>query len=335
MAAAADEEEEASVAAGGRCAVCRLGSAAGCRHPYGRAHQQRLREALARLRAKVQPARRAIRAAALAPYEAAEHERCCWCPCCGRDVRTHLRLGRLALLHAGLLQHLASAEHRSAAHRFWWENKAEPKLKHHFLVSPQDYTRFKSSLVKALDAYEEKEDKTIEEMASRIREVEESRRQLVQAALEPEKETEPCDGPSVFSAPGVSESDITCCTNEQPGPSGMQPLSDLDWMEKGHALTFIGHQETGGKGNIHTGAKPPWLVQDEEEVAGNKQQIGPSYEEFLKENISSKLKQGKKQTDRGGTQGDQNLRFFEVMLATSVVSCTSPILSLFPLHKPY
>ncbi|XP_019402465.1 PREDICTED: coiled-coil domain-containing protein 84, partial [Crocodylus porosus] len=182
-----------------------------------------------------------------------------------------------------------SAEHRRAAHRFWWENKAEPKLKHHFLVSPQDYARFKSSLLKALDGYEEKEDKTIKEMASHIREVEESRRQLVQAVLEPEKETEPCDGPSVFNAPGVSESDITCCTQEQPGPSRMQPLSDLNWMEKGHALTFIGHQETDGKGNIHTGAKPPWLVQDEEE-AGNKQQIGPSYEEFLKEKEKQKLK---------------------------------------------
>ncbi|NXC71801.1 CCD84 protein, partial [Anhinga anhinga] len=70
----------------------------------------------------------------------------------------------------------------------------------------------------------------------------------------------------------------------------MQMGPDLNWMESGQALTFIGHQETEGKGNVHTGAKPPWLTEEEEEEDGSKQQIGPSYEEFLRQKEKQKLK---------------------------------------------
>ncbi|KFU83744.1 Coiled-coil domain-containing protein 84 [Chaetura pelagica] len=67
----------------------------------------------------------------------------------------------------------------------------------------------------------------------------------------------------------------------------MQTGPNLNWMEPGQALTFIGHQETEGKGNVHTGAKPPWLTEEED---GSKQEIGPSYEEFLKQKEKQKLK---------------------------------------------
>ncbi|KFP24497.1 Coiled-coil domain-containing protein 84, partial [Colius striatus] len=64
---------------------------------------------------------------------------------------------------------------------------------------------------------------------------------------------------------------------------------DLNWMEPDQALTFIGHQETELQGNVHTGAKPPWLTEEEEEDR-HKQQIGPSYEEFLRQKEKQKLK---------------------------------------------
>uniref|UniRef100_A0A8C8RW29 Coiled-coil domain containing 84 n=1 Tax=Pelusios castaneus TaxID=367368 RepID=A0A8C8RW29_9SAUR len=101
---------------------------------------------------------------------------------------------------------------------------------------------------------------------------------------QPQTETEVCDEPSAFSIPEGHESDFTFITEEaeQPGPSVIQTTPDLDWMEATHTLTFIGYQESEGKGNVHTGAKPPWLMQDEE-TFGSTQQIGPSYEEFLKE----------------------------------------------------
>ncbi|NWI99925.1 CCD84 protein, partial [Crypturellus undulatus] len=81
----------------------------------------------------------------------------------------------------------------------------------------------------------------------------------------------------------------------------MQEVPALNWMEPGHPLTFIGHQETEGKGNIHTGAKPPWLIEEEEEVE-SQQQIGPSYEEFLRQKEKQKLK--KLPADRVGANFD-------------------------------
>ncbi|XP_074832890.1 centrosomal AT-AC splicing factor isoform X2 [Carettochelys insculpta] len=285
------------------CPLCRLTAFAGRRHLYGSSHQRRLRGALGRLQAKVQVARKVIKSAMVVKYEAGEHEQLFWCLCCKQEVKRHLSHGSLTVLHGGLLQHLASLEHKKEVNKFWWENKADAKLKPQFLISPEDYERFKSSLVKALDTYEEREDEVIKEMASHIRKVEQSRQEMVQAVLEHETEREFCGESSAINTPGRHKSDFPTLTEEaeELGPSVIQTTPDLDWMDGDHALTFIGHQDSGRQGNVHTGAKPPWLMQNEEEF-GNKQQIGPSYEEFLKEKEKEKLK--KLPVDRVGANFD-------------------------------
>lgn len=55
---------------------------------------------------QVEAARKAIRAAQVERY-VPEHERRCWCLCCGCEVRKHLSHGNLTVLHGGLLEHLA------------------------------------------------------------------------------------------------------------------------------------------------------------------------------------------------------------------------------------
>ncbi|NXT85413.1 CCD84 protein, partial [Zapornia atra] len=70
----------------------------------------------------------------------------------------------------------------------------------------------------------------------------------------------------------------------------MQPAPDFAWMESGQALTFIGHQWLELFSPWLAGARPPWLTEEEEEEDGGKQQIGPSYEEFLKQKEKQKLK---------------------------------------------
>ncbi|XP_021782303.2 coiled-coil domain-containing protein 84 isoform X3 [Papio anubis] len=234
-----------------RCPLCRQTFFCGRGHVYSRKHQRQLKEALERLLPQVEAARKAIRAAQVERY-VPEHERCCWCLCCGCEVREHLSHGNLTVLYGGLLEHLASPEHKKATNKFWWENKAEIQMKEKFLVTPQDYVRFKKSMVKGLDSYEEKEDEVIKEMAAQIREVEQSRQEVVRSVLE--------------DIPGV--------------------------------------------GNIHSafisfsGATPPWMIQDE--YIGGNQEIGPSYEEFLKEKEKQKLK--KLPPDRVGANFDHSSR---------------------------
>lgn len=63
------------------------------------------------------------------------------------------------------------------------------------------------------------------------------------------------------------------------------------WDESGQGLTFIGDQDCYDGGNVHTGAVPPWLLEDpEDESAGNSQDIGPSLQDFLKHKEQQKLK---------------------------------------------
>lgn len=62
-------------------------------------------------------------------------------------------------------------------------------------------------------------------------------------------------------------------------------------------------QDTPGIGNIHSGATPPWMIQEEEHSSGSLP-IGPSYEEFLKEKEKQKLK--KLPPDRVGANFDHS-----------------------------
>ncbi|KAF1645649.1 Coiled-coil domain-containing protein 84, partial [Eudyptes chrysocome] len=179
-------------------------------------------------------------------------------------------------------------EHRRETARFWRENRAEAALRERFLVPAEEYERFARALERALAAHQRREEERIRQMAAGIREAERRQRETVQAALQ-----KPLDNscPPGFDSHSplrrLLYSRDSSHDAEQPGPSGMQPGPDLNWVESGQALTFIGHQETEGKGNVHTGAKPPWLAEEED---GSKQQIGPSYEEFLKQKEKQKLK---------------------------------------------
>ncbi|XP_012510864.1 PREDICTED: coiled-coil domain-containing protein 84 [Propithecus coquereli] len=284
-----------------RCPLCRQTFFCGRGHVYSRKHQRQLKAALERLLPQVEAARKAIRAAQVERY-VPQHERCCWCLCCGCEVRKHLSHGNLTVLHGGLLEHLASPEHKKATNKFWWENKAEVQMKEKFLISPQEYARFKKSMVKGLDSYEEKEDKVIKEMAAQIREVEQSRQEVVRSVLEPQAVPDPEEGSSAPGSWKRTNSHVGS-SSQQPSYLDLPPAPELDWMETGQPLTFIGHQDIPGVGNIHSGATPPWMVQDEEYVSENRQ-IGPSYEEFLKEKEKQKLK--KLPPDRVGANFDHS-----------------------------
>ncbi|XP_037697602.1 centrosomal AT-AC splicing factor isoform X3 [Choloepus didactylus] len=251
-----------------RCPLCRQTFFCGRGHVYSRKHQRQLKEALERLLPQVEAARRAIRAAQVERY-VPEHERRCWCVCCGCEVRRHLSHGNLTVLHGGLLEHLA---------------------------------RFKKSMVRGLDSYEEKEDEVIKEMAAQIREVEHSRQEMVQSVLEPQAVLDPEEG---SSAPGSwkGKNSGVASSSQQPSYLDLPATPELDWMEAGQPLTFIGHQDIPGVGNIHSGATPPWMIQDEEHSSGSRQ-IGPSYEEFLKEKEKQKLK--KLPPDRVGANFDHS-----------------------------
>ncbi|XP_030077550.1 coiled-coil domain-containing protein 84 [Microcaecilia unicolor] len=180
-----------------------------------------------------------INSAEVVKYNFIEHEQNIWCYCCQVEVKKHMSNGNLTVIYGGLLEHLASPEHRKETNKFWWENKADVKLKQRFLVLSEDYERFKLSVTTALENYEEMEDVHIKEVAAHIRKVEQSRLEMVQ---------------------GIWRKEMC-----------LQPQNLIGW-KAGQSLTFIGHQEPSVNGNVHSGATPPWLMQDDAEATESRLQ---------------------------------------------------------------
>ncbi|KAJ1189916.1 hypothetical protein NDU88_006658 [Pleurodeles waltl] len=272
------------------CSFCRQTSFTGKGHSYSKKHQQKLKEALSSYLLKVEAARKMVKGAHVLKYDATEHEKKVWCYCCQLEVKKHMSNGNMTVIHGGLLEHLASLEHKKATNRFWWENKADAKLKSHFLLPPEDYEKFKLSVLKALESYEETEDELTKEIAAQIREVESSRQLMIQRLLEPQPETDPCED---LSSSCCSADKHSFCSGPKAEESCFQGIStageEVEWMEPQQSLTFVGHQRLPEKGNIYTGAIPPWLMQDED-PGDQAQEIGPSHEEFLKQQEKEKLK---------------------------------------------
>ncbi|XP_064424850.1 coiled-coil domain-containing protein 84 isoform X2 [Latimeria chalumnae] len=276
------------------CEICRQTSFAGKGHVYEKKHKERLKAILGKFRQKIEMARKLVKAPSVLKYDFSEHEENFWCYCCGQEVKKHTTNGDITVLYGGLLEHLASLEHRKQTNKFWWENKAEAKLKEKFLFSAEDYKRFKSEVSKTLESYEDQEDEFIKQEAACIREVEQRRQEVLQSALEPPPEQDLPNGTTLVSDT-LSQSESFRLNHshstrgeERAGPSGLQTETDPDWLPGGQNLTFIGHQEMPRKGNIHTGATPPWLVDEDGE--SDSREIGPSYEEFLRQKEKEKLR---------------------------------------------
>uniref|UniRef100_A0A3B3TFH7 Centrosomal AT-AC splicing factor n=1 Tax=Paramormyrops kingsleyae TaxID=1676925 RepID=A0A3B3TFH7_9TELE len=257
------------------CAVCRQTTFAGKKHIYSKSHQAKLKVVLVKFLEKVKEARRALRAPRVEKLDATEHRRTFWCYCCGLEVQRHVTDGKLAVLCAGLLEHMATLDHKKNTNKFWWDNKADPKLKGKFLVTAEEIERFKSAVSKALDAFEEEEDTLLKEQADIIRAQEQHRQEVLQSLLEVGFPRIVTLGP----ASGSSSCLRALGSMEEAEPCWMDPLEQSHWPEPETSLTFIG-------------AIPPWLLDDPQEgsSSGTVQEIGPSHQEFLKHKEKEKLK---------------------------------------------
>uniref|UniRef100_UPI00398E338B centrosomal AT-AC splicing factor n=1 Tax=Pristiophorus japonicus TaxID=55135 RepID=UPI00398E338B len=289
MAAAKPETETAYF-----CEVCRLTSFDGRRHVYGLKHQARLGALLGRFSHKVDEAQKVLKEVKVEKYDFTKHEQNFWCYCCKGDVKKHITNGSLAVLYGGLLEHFVSSEHLKQTNKFWWENKADIKLKNKFLLLGDAYEKFKLTVAKAVENYEEKEDEYIKQEAEYIRDVERRRQEVVQAAFEPQAEQNSVDGLPAFSIDHYERRAVSTCSAEEmePGPSGVNLPRHSGGVTNGQTLTFVGDQfqiSEPKTGNIHTGAIPPWLI-DEGNPDTTPKPIGPSYEEFIQQKEKEKLK---------------------------------------------
>lgn len=271
------------------CAVCRQTFFSGKKHIFGKSHQSRLRVALLRLTDKVKEARRTIRRPQVERFAGPRHQQTFWCCCCGVEAQRNVMDRNMVVLHGGLLEHMATPEHKKKTQTFWWEHKADPKLRDKVLITTEDTDRFKAEVAKALATYMDKEDTVVKQHTDMIHCQEIHRLALLQSLAEPEVEQEPSNGCQSQETP-VEEASGRLGLEERAGPSRSQPIADGQSAGPRTGLTFIGFQDSSNSGNIHTGAVPPWLQDDPVKGSSEGSEVGPSLQGFLKHQEQKKLR---------------------------------------------
>ncbi|XP_071339529.1 centrosomal AT-AC splicing factor [Trachinotus anak] len=278
------------------CAICRQTTFNGKGHIFGKNHQSRLRVVLLKFLEKVKEARRTLKKPQVEKFDCTQPKQTFWCYCCGLEVDRNVTDGNMTVLYGGLLEHMATPEHRKNTHKFWWENKADPKLRDKVIITEEETKRFKAELENVLESFVEKEDEFIKEQADYIRGQEKHRQEVLQSLLERDAEPELFNGPNgtdVSTEDSVSSQFTAQGSDQQPGSSFVDSVVEASWAAAGQGLTFIGYQDSSNGGNVHTGAVPPWLQDDPVEGTSGATanlEIGPSLQEFLKQKEQEKLR---------------------------------------------
>lgn len=166
------------------CAICRQTTFNGKGHIFGKNHQSRLRVVLLKFLEKVKEARRTLKKPQVEKFDCTQHKQTFWCYCCGLEVERNVTDGNMTVLYGGLLEHMATSEHRKNTHKFWWENKADPKFRDKVIITEEETERFKAEVANALESFVEKEDEFIKQQADYIRAQEKQRQEVLQSLLE-------------------------------------------------------------------------------------------------------------------------------------------------------
>ncbi|CAF89809.1 unnamed protein product [Tetraodon nigroviridis] len=114
----------------------------------------------------VKEARRTLKKPKVEKFDFTEHKKTFWCYCCELEVERNVTDGNMTVLHGGLIEHMATPEHRKNTHKFWWENKADPKSRDKFIFTEEESARFKTEVAEALESFVEKEDEFIKQDSS-------------------------------------------------------------------------------------------------------------------------------------------------------------------------
>ncbi|XP_075889500.1 centrosomal AT-AC splicing factor isoform X2 [Nelusetta ayraudi] len=166
------------------CAICKQTTFEGKKHIFGKTHQSRIRVVLLKFIEKVKEARRTLKKPQVEKFDGCLHSQNFWCYCCDLEVERNVTDGDMTVLFGGLIEHLASPEHRKKTHKFWWDNKAEPKFRDKVIIKEEDSERFKAEVKKALGSFVEKEDEFIKQEAATIRAQEKHRQEVLEFLLE-------------------------------------------------------------------------------------------------------------------------------------------------------
>ncbi|XP_003387089.2 PREDICTED: coiled-coil domain-containing protein 84-like isoform X2 [Amphimedon queenslandica] len=199
-----------------------------------------------------------------------------WCYSCQEEINKHISDGFTTVEWGGLLEHMTSESHHKKTRYYCWENGIKKSQMQNLIIYQAELDKFKELVAEKLDKLNANRNKRLKESAKEIEEVEEAQQKV------------------------VAETRV----QKHFASSACASVSDKI-------------QVTASKrGNIHTGATPPWLLnddEDEEEEKDNhhggicyKHPIGPSEDDFL--HWRDQHGKGKRNPKRIGANFHSNLR---------------------------
>ncbi|CAH3164253.1 unnamed protein product [Porites evermanni] len=298
------------------CPVCRLNHDQGRKHIYTRKHKTLLGKILLKFGKKVDEARKFLKKPSVEDGELEPGSRF-WCHFCGENVDKHVTDRQVSIKYGGVFEHFASEGHRKNVHKYWWENGADKNFKDKFLVDRDTFNSYKEGVDKKLQEFEAEMEQKRQKAVSQIKQKEVTQafisQQPPQIQVTPEivyktvqneqgvlqNPTGWHEGQRVWGGgivkyrsgsnqwfPWLMDSvDSATMVGSVAADSASAPKFQTA-EAYGENLTCIGIPELKkGEGNVHTGATPPWLREDDDDEEGasaDNHVIGPSFDAFKK-----------------------------------------------------
>ncbi|XP_037516609.1 centrosomal AT-AC splicing factor isoform X1 [Rhipicephalus sanguineus] len=265
------------------CELCRVSHNVGKKHVYSKKHQQIVKNVLAKYLKKVHEAKQFLKKPEVHDLLWEDGAKV-WCYFCAAEIEKHGRNvdDALSVRSYNFLLHLATPAHEAACKSFFWKNKISKASVKLYVISSDIVSKAEPLINAAEKAYLEK--------------MERLHQKNVSAILKADKQRED----TVMKARLEYSSAVSEHTSSQPQP-GCSSWSSVNGISSSREQRAI---PQGMTGNIHTGAKPPWLYEDSEEEDEeepttakrprigevSKAPIGPTMEDFQKHLFLEKRK---------------------------------------------
>ncbi|XP_065056042.1 centrosomal AT-AC splicing factor-like isoform X2 [Rhopilema esculentum] len=286
------------------CKVCKLHCEHGKKHKYSAKHVALFNSLVKKFGSKVKECKKYLDFPEVISGEF-EPSASFWCHFCEMKIPKHVTNRTFSIKFGGVFEHFASSAHTKKTHNFWKLNGGDTNLKKDFLISEEDYVTYKGRCKKALDNFAQEEDLSHMQAAEEIRSREAERLKIVSDQKHPSSSSS-CEGRTVLNSHGVMQNHTGWHDGKRVWRGGIVKQGfrrrDLTKVSKGRkfgeedsehihrtssflpTLSSVTPSKNAGKlvGNIHTGAVPPWLQDDDSNQPSSEPAIGPSYQEFLR-----------------------------------------------------
>eukprot|EP00794_Sanderia_malayensis_P010897 gene10897-12056_t len=304
------------------CNVCRVHHQQGKKHKYSSKHKNLCRDIINKYKCKTKQCLEYLHKPEVIDGEL-EPGANFWCQFCQKRVTKHVTDRTISIKYGGLFEHLSSVEHHKKTHLYWRVNGIDRTEKDHFLITSDTYTNYKNKCQESLEQWKHQL-----ETADEIKQTEIHRTEMLAHQHQSIRERI-FEAKTVNNSHGVLQNSTGWHNGVRVWKGGIvrtrpkQTLSrvqgrqndrkthaEVDELKPNHNLPSLScvarTWRSSSKGNVHTGAPPPWLQNDDNDLNSTSDSIGPSFEDFKKH--VDKQKKSKANPKRVGANFDRTVK---------------------------